>query len=90
MKVVINNCFGGFSLSKEAYEYMGIEWDGFGFAFENDRKNPKLADVVEQLKEKADGFCANLKVVKIPDGVEYEIDDYDGMESIHEVHRSWS
>ena len=28
-------------------------------------------------------------IVKIPANVEYEIDDYDGMESIHEKHKSW-
>ena len=27
---------------------------------------------------------------EIPDDVEWEIDDYDGIETIHEVHRSWS
>ena len=29
------------------------------------------------------------KVVEIPDGVEYEIYDWDGVEQIHEVHRVW-
>jgi len=28
-------------------------------------------------------------VVDIPDDIEYEIDDYDGIESVHEAHRSW-
>ncbi len=32
---------------------------------------------------------SKLQIVSIPDGVSFYIDDYDGMESIHEDHRSW-
>ncbi len=54
-----------------------------------DRADPDLVQVVEELGKKADGDYAELKIVEIPDGVEYEIDEYDGQESIHETHRSW-
>ncbi|CAK0757599.1 hypothetical protein CCP1ISM_7520003 [Azospirillaceae bacterium] len=30
-----------------------------------------------------------MEVIEIPDGVDWTIDDYDGVESIHEKHRSW-
>lgn len=53
------------------------------------RDDPILIQVVEQLKEKSSGSYSKLKIVEIPDDVEYEIRDYDGWESIHEVHRSW-
>ena len=53
------------------------------------RDDPILIKVVEELGEAADGTCAKLKIVEIPDGVEWEIDEYDGMESIDEVHQSW-
>jgi hypothetical protein len=53
------------------------------------RSDPILVRVVEEMGSKANGNFAELKVVEIPDGVQYEIDEYDGMESIHEVHRSW-
>lgn len=53
------------------------------------RTDEKLTKVVEELGSEASGSCSNLRVVEIPDGVEWEIDDYDGQESIHEVHRSW-
>ena len=89
MKVVINTCFGGFSLSKEAYEYLGIPWDGYGFAFNDDRTNPKLVECVKTLKEKANGRCSELKVVNIPDDVRWEIEDYDGCEWVSECHRTW-
>lgn len=89
MKVVINKCWGGFGLSKEAFEYLGLEWDGFGCA-EIERHNSKLVECVEKLGDKANGRFASLEVVEIPDDVEYEIDNYDGMETIHEKHRIWN
>lgn len=54
-----------------------------------ERDDADLIAVVEELGEKANGIFAELKVVEIPDDVNWEIDDYDGIETIHEVHRSW-
>ena len=54
------------------------------------RADPLLVEVVEEIgEEKASGDLAKLRIVEIPDGIEYEIDDYDGMESIHEHHQTW-
>lgn len=92
MKIVINSDFGGFCLSKAAYEYLGLKWDGYGFAYDDydKRADPKLVECVETLgSAAASGRYANLKVVEIPDDVEYEIHSYDGLESIHEKHREW-
>jgi hypothetical protein len=55
-----------------------------------DRTNPLLIQVVEELGKEANGSCAELKIVKIPSEVDWEIDEYDGLETIHEKHRSWS
>ena len=55
----------------------------------DDRTDPLLIQVVEELGELADGSCAKLSIVEIPDGIEWEIDEYDGIETIHEKHRSW-
>ena len=33
---------------------------------------------------------AELKIVEVPDDVVWEIDEYDGLESISEVHRRWN
>jgi hypothetical protein len=49
-----------------------------------------LIQVVEELGPKANGRCAELKIIEIPDGTDWEIDEYDGMESVHETHRAWS
>ncbi len=55
-----------------------------------DRADPQLIAIIEELGEEvASGPHAQLKVVEIPDDVQYTIDDYDGIESIHEVHRAW-
>jgi len=88
-KIVVNRCFGGFGLSEAAYSFMGWKWDGFGFGDDIKRDDPKLVECVEKLKNKANGSCAELEVVEIPDGVVWEIDEYDGVETIREKHRSW-
>lgn len=54
------------------------------------RDDPILVQVVEELGDLASGRFSKLKVVEIPDGINWEIDDYDGVESIHEIHRTWS
>ena len=91
MKVVINRCFGGFSLSEKAYEFLGLEWDDYGYKYNDHdlRTDAKLVECVEALGDEADGIFVELKVVEIPDDVEWKINYYDGLETIHEVHRVW-
>jgi len=138
MKIIINDCYGGFGISnlalKEYYKQKGIELffykqtkyhfmdgqdlfvkisenenvsnmtyavsidcgdstdnisDKENFSFNTERTDPILISIVEELGEKANAVYAKLKVIEIPDGIEYEIDEYDGVESIHEKHRSW-
>ncbi len=48
-----------------------------------------LVDVVETLGTEASGLLSKLSIVTIPDGIDWEIDEYDGMESVEELHRSW-
>lgn len=62
---------------------------GEGFCEGYARDSEFLISAVEQLKEKANGACASLEVVEIPDDVDWVVDEYDGYESIHEKHRSW-
>lgn len=145
MKVVINRCHGGFSLSHEGImryaEIAGIElypyideWvrerkgddytvedalaggdrlfsgisysrvpeetyfagtdeqrnEWYFYSRDIGRDDPSLVQVVEEMGEKADGACAHLSVVKIPDGVDYVIEEYDGLEWVAECHRTWS
>lgn len=154
MKIVINNCFGGFSLSPKATkrlaELQGREcyffrmslnyvesgdlepltleeaekaricWVAYSVPnpethrlherdtdglyksaneraekialgyWDIERHDPLLVQVVEELGEEANGACASLKVVEIPDGTDYVIEEYDGNEHIAEAHQTWS
>jgi hypothetical protein len=103
MKVVINTCYGGFGLSKIALESYasrkGIDlgkWnDRFGFYeglshHDIPRDDKDLIEIVESLGKLADGFCAELSIVEIPEDVNWYIHEYDGMEHVAERHRTWS
>jgi hypothetical protein len=132
MKVVINACYGGFSLSKKAVLWLAkhgcaaaqkekAEMDalvdkyggqsrgqvdeppetyfGKSHAYEWEHADdyswhPLLVECVETIgaghRSGASGPYANLRVVEIPEGVDYEISEYDGIEHIAEKHRTWS
>jgi len=96
MKIVINRRHGGFGLSEKAQnlyiERKGISEEDaqYWYACDVDRNDPLLVDIVEELGEEADGEFAHLKVVEIPDDVEWYVDEYDGLEWVAEVHRTWS
>jgi hypothetical protein len=91
MKIVINTCHGGFSLSKEA---LALFSERYGMTIVDDymivRNSRVLVEVVEQLGEAANGKFAELKVVEIPDDVQWQIEDYDGAEWVAEKHRTWN
>lgn len=53
------------------------------------RDDKDLVELVEEFGDKMSGCYARLKVVEIPDGVEWEIEEYDGNETIAEKHRTW-
>lgn len=58
--------------------------------YEINRDDPDLVTVVEKLGERADTKFSKLKVVEIPDDVDWVIEEYDGVEWVAEVHRIWS
>lgn len=57
---------------------------------ELERHDPRVIQVIEEMGEKANGAYAELKIVEIPDGTDYEIAEYDGNEHIAEKHETWS
>ena len=92
-KIVINKCYGGFSVSEKALKHMkdnGWEepedfFNGRGMQ----RDDPHLVAAVEALGDKASGAVAALEIVEIPNDVEWEIEEYEGSEWVSEVHRTW-
>ncbi len=82
MKLVVNNCYGRFGLSPKAQErYWGLKGkEEFARSETIERHDPVLVRVVEEMGKAADGWRARLTVIEIPDGVDYVIRDYDGME----------
>ena len=105
MKVVINSCYGGFGLSKLACESYAnrkglklgtynTSWGYYEGGDFYDREIPRddkdLVAIVESLGSLANGSYSNLRVVDIPDDVEWEIEEYDGNEWVAEKHRTWS
>lgn len=138
MKIAINKCYGGFSLSNKAiemimkrkglgcYRYKQTKFhhsDGIDEYIRIDDNEPSsfvsysttdlgetiekipnenywyyrnlkrtdkdLVSVIEELGNEASGKYGRLVVIEIPDDVDWEIDDYDGIETIHEKHRVW-
>lgn len=101
MKIAVNKCFGAFCVSKAVYSALGMAWDGYGllnnkdFEIESDndmeyRSHPKLIAAIEKVGEKeASGYLADVRIIDIPEGVDWEIGEYDGIETVHEKHRRW-
>ena len=90
MKIVINKCYGGFGLSKEAEE-LYVQKKNISGPLRGDilRNDSVLVEVVETLGDKASGKYSELKVVEIPDDVtDWRIEEYDGWEHIAEG-RKW-
>lgn len=88
-KVVINKCHGGFGLSKAGQalfkEQSGEDFDEFHVY----RDDEALVHVVETLGDRANDSYSDLKVVEVPDEVQWTIEEYDGVEWVAEVHRTW-
>ena len=69
-------------------QYYGRYWCDL-FSLHYNRNHPLLIKLVEKLGESANGNYSSLKIVDVPDDVKWKIEDYDGMEIVREVSRSW-
>jgi hypothetical protein len=92
MKIVINTCHGGFGLSDPALEKYFRRKNILDEDFCVDsilRNDPVLVEIVEEMGSSANGKFSDLKIVEVPDDVNWFIDDYDGYEWVAERHRTW-
>lgn len=89
-KIVINKCYGGFNLSTAALvRYRELTGSVGVDAWQIARDDAVLVRLVEEMGKKAGGPHSDLKVVEVPEGVNWEIAEYDGIEWVAEVHRTW-
>ncbi len=54
------------------------------------RNDPALVQTIEELGDVANGKYAELKIVEIPDNVEWQIEEYGGTEHVAQKHETWS
>ena len=85
-KVVVNKCYGGFSVSQAAAILIGEPLDeygeGWGYHTGMERHDPRLVAAVEKLgSDQASGSMARLKIEDI-EGNQYRISEYDGYENV--------
>lgn len=81
-KVVLNQCYGGFGLSKEAYAWLHGKYNlDYEQVDDLPRHDKRLVECVELLGRRANTMFSNLKVLEIS-GNKYQIFDYDGSETL--------
>jgi len=94
MKIAINRCFGGFGLSPRAEALFRrtekVKPDDEYFSvYDIPRDHPILIKIIEKLGNAAWGDHSVLRIVEVPDDVNWYIEEYDGMEHVAERHRVW-
>jgi len=91
-KVVINACHGGFGLSAAAEskykELAGVSDPNF-YSGRIPRDDEHLIAVVELMGTEANNRYSDLKIVDVPDDVNWYVEEYDGKEWVAERHRTW-
>lgn len=82
MKMVVNQCYGEFSVKDEVLERLGLD----EYA-EDLRYDPRLIAEIERLGSAAvSDTYSQLAVVELPaNTTDYYIDDYDGVENVFYV-----
>lgn len=82
MKIIINECYGGFGISNYARKYLGIDKDTY--VSDNDlRTNPRLIELLERKgSDKVASKYAKLSVKEFSEPY-YHICEYDGNESLY-------
>lgn len=87
MKVLFNNCFGGFRLSEKVIQmYNERKGTDYKYSYQLDRgfrDDETLIQIVEELGAEAnEDNYTELAIAEIPDGAHWYINNYDGVETI--------
>lgn len=87
MKVIINVCYGGFSLPTKILKELSIDDRIFYYQSDKDvRTNKELIRRFEDHPEVFEDALCELKVVEVPDeATDWLINEYDGWEYIYAV-----
>lgn len=84
MKIVINNCWGGFGLSDVALAMLsklkGRKVTDGSFISDENRLDKDLVAVVEELGDKSWGDFAELKIIEVNEP--FRIKEHDGAETV--------
>jgi hypothetical protein len=90
---------GYYSMIKDMGEYLVFDWNKedyddvlgkylFKFPEESEsRTDSVLIEIIEKYGKLNTHGCHNPQVIEIPDGVEWTVNDYDGMETLVEKYR---
>lgn len=88
-EIIINAKYGGFTIHDEIEKVIrkcGYEGEMRGIARDN---HCLVTAVKSMLTANGQNDYYGLEVIEIPDGIEWEICEYDGMEWVAEKHRKW-
>ena len=85
-RIAFNKDYGDrFSLEEaRTFEKGSILFDG-----DISRDDTDLVEVIKMMGSEANGEYADLHIVDIPDDVNWQIGEHDGLEHVEEVHRIW-
>lgn len=59
------------------------------FCYDIARNDPLLIQIIKELHADANGDHAELKIIEVPNGVDWIVEEYDGLEWIAEKHQVW-
>ena len=84
----LDDLFVSFSKTDLGKTTPSIPNEDYWSFYKLERNDKDLVEVIEELGDEASGRLSKVVLVEVPDDVNWEIDDYDGIETVHEVHRS--
>lgn len=91
-RIAICKQHGGFGLSDLAearYKELAGITDPKWYSRTVARDDPYLIQTIRELGDKANSRFCTLKIVEVPADVDWTIEEYDGLEWVAEVHRTW-